>query len=758
MERAVVRHELARRMGPQPPVSWVLDEPAGGLAALEPPELAAVLDQVPVIWPVSQGLTFAFLAEVPQALGCLTPRQLPDWVKGILDAYEGGGLAAARLFMAEVERRFLCRLRDRGGVAFPAVAGRLLPYLRSLAGRSIDLAPAPWAGTDVATIFLPAEIDLGADGAAHRLVYKLVASWQWLMLAEGSFWPALPDGSHQDLAAALASSSRPDLAAACYWLAEGRRLLARLGRRLPGLASDLAPLWPLLVTGRPAPALLAPGHGVVETLWRLGLGTAGEGPPELAARIGQAAGLLARLVKPAATSADSLAVAAGLGQLLADLPRGGLVPPPLLFLGEPDLAAVAAGRLRRRQEARQQFVEALGRLLTQELGVLPPPSPGPTVARPQGDAAVAVPAAAGGAPRDETKAREPELMIQVADREVRLSEGLRSLAREIATDLGALPAAYVQSALDMAGAGGVGREVAAPLAGEAATGPLTYDEWDYRRAGFRRNWCRLLEKELTPVQSDFVAETLTRRRGLLVHLRRQFEMLRADYRFVRRQTEGEEIDLDAVTEMLADQAAGQPPSEKLFIRQLRNERDIATCFLVDLSSSTEGWVGATIKEALVLLCEALERLGDRYAVYGYSGMRRLRSEIFHVKHLEEPYGDAVRQRIAALAPREYTRMGPPIRHATRLLAAADARVRLLIILSDGKPEDYDDYKGDYAIEDTRHALIEAKVRGIHPFGITIDRQARDYVAHLYGAVESIVLDDVAKLPARLPEIYRILTR
>jgi len=138
-------------------------------------------------------------------------------------------------------------------------------------------------------------------------------------------------------------------------------------------------------------------------------------------------------------------------------------------------------------------------------------------------------------------------------------------------------------------------------------------------------------------------------------------------------------------------------------------------------------------------------------------MRRSRAELFHIKHLDEPYNDTVKGRIAAIAPREYTRMGPPIRHLTRILSEREAKIRLLITISDGKPEDYDGYKGDYAIEDTRHALIEAKSKGIHPFCITIDRQAHDYIAHMYGEVNYIFINEVRKLPRRIPEIYRTLT-
>ena len=51
-------------------------------------------------------------------------------------------------------------------------------------------------------------------------------------------------------------------------------------------------------------------------------------------------------------------------------------------------------------------------------------------------------------------------------------------------------------------------------------------------------------------------------------------------------------------------------------------------------------------------------------------------------------------------------------------------------------------------------MVEA---GVHPFCITLDREARDYVGHLFGDVNYVVVDDVSKLPLRVPEIYRALT-
>ena len=202
---------------------------------------------------------------------------------------------------------------------------------------------------------------------------------------------------------------------------------------------------------------------------------------------------------------------------------------------------------------------------------------------------------------------------------------------------------------------------------------------------------------------------------------------------------------------------GMELSDRVFTKMHKLERDIAVMFMVDMSGSTKGWINDAEREALVLLCESLETLGDRYAIYGFSGMTRKRCEVYRIKRFDEHYDDTVRGRISGIKPKDYTRMGVTIRHLSHLLNEVEARTKLLITLSDGKPEDYDDYKGEYAIEDTRHALIEAKAAGIHPFCITVDRHAQEYISHMYGSVNYTVIDDVKKLPHRIPEIYRMLT-
>ncbi len=285
-----------------------------------------------------------------------------------------------------------------------------------------------------------------------------------------------------------------------------------------------------------------------------------------------------------------------------------------------------------------------------------------------------------------------------------------------------------------------------------------YDEWDYRRRAYRKNWCHLFESDVAPGDPAYVSGVKLRHAGLIKQIRKRFEMLRGEDRMLGRQPDGEEVDLDAVVDAIADRRGGLEPSPRLFSRRVRNQRSLAAMFMIDMSGSTKGWVNEAERESLVMLCEAIESLGDAYAIYGFSGWTRTRSDIYRIKRFEEAYDDAVRARIAAVEAKDYTRMGVAIRHLTRLLLREPARHRLLVTLSDGRPDDFgDEYRGHYGIEDTRRALQEAHEQGVKSYCITIDRHGADYLAHMYGAARFTVLDDVKKLPLKIADIYRRLS-
>ncbi len=332
----------------------------------------------------------------------------------------------------------------------------------------------------------------------------------------------------------------------------------------------------------------------------------------------------------------------------------------------------------------------------------------------------------------------------------------QAAAQSLQQDLGQIPPEVMHPA---------GPGVWQPVSGEsvdepAATGQpdATYDEWDYRRQAFRRDWCQLYETEAPDGDPAWVEETRQRHAHLIRSLRRRFEALRGEDKIHRRQLDGEEIDLDAQVEAHADRRSGAEPSLRLFRLRRRDERSLAVMFMVDMSGSTKGWVNDAERESLVLLGEAIEALDDRYAIYGFSGWTRSRCDIYRIKRFDQAYDAAVRRRIAGIEARDYTRMGVAVRHLSGLLAKEPARHKLLVTLSDGRPDDHgDEYRGRYGIEDTRRALLEAREQGIRSYCVTIDRHGADYLPQLYGPAHYTVIDDAKKLPLRLAEIYRKLT-
>ncbi|MDP2823791.1 MAG: nitric oxide reductase activation protein [Sulfuritalea sp.] len=340
---------------------------------------------------------------------------------------------------------------------------------------------------------------------------------------------------------------------------------------------------------------------------------------------------------------------------------------------------------------------------------------------------------------------------------VSLPPDARAAAKSLIQDLGEIP----PEALHPAGPGawqpvdGVDTSSAASCTVQP---DAFYDEWDYRRASWRHDWCHLYEMEARAGDPEWVDEVRTRHAHLIRSIRRRFEALRGEDKAQRRQFDGEEIDLDAQVEARADRKSGSEPSPRLFIHRRRIERSLAVMFMVDMSGSTKGWVNDAERESLVLLCEAIEALGDSYAIYGFSGWTRTHCDIYRIKRFADRYDAATRQRIAGIEARDYTRMGVAVRHLSGLLVRQNTRHKLLVTLSDGRPDDYgDEYRGRYGIEDTRRALLEAREKGIRSYCVTIDRHGADYLPQLYGPAHYSVIDDAKKLPQKIAEIYRKLT-
>ena len=286
-------------------------------------------------------------------------------------------------------------------------------------------------------------------------------------------------------------------------------------------------------------------------------------------------------------------------------------------------------------------------------------------------------------------------------------------------------------------------------------------EGDYRKRMLVPDYCCVQEMLARRAQPCDLPPPLRRDAQ---RLRRQFEILRPGRGWRRAQPDGEELDLDACVRHAADCASGGHSHERGLYRQLaRQERDLACLLLADLSLSTDAWVNnkgrviEVIRDSLFLFAEALAVTGDRFALYGFSSRKRQHVRMHRVKTFEERYTAAVRGRINAIKPGYYTRMGAAVRHATHLLGRQTAARRLLLLLTDGKPNDLDQYEGRYGIEDTRMALLEARREGLHPFCVTIDQEADDYLPYLFGKDSFVLIRRPEDLPRQLLLLYTRLT-
>jgi nitric oxide reductase activation protein len=302
---------------------------------------------------------------------------------------------------------------------------------------------------------------------------------------------------------------------------------------------------------------------------------------------------------------------------------------------------------------------------------------------------------------------------------------------------------------------------------------FAYDEWDKDLSDFRTGWCRVIEKKVRKGDRNFVELARSRYKGVISSIRHQFQLMKPEnLTKINRELDGEDYDLNALVDYVIDRRADGQQSERIYTKRLRKQRDVAVSILLDQSSSTARTItrnplqpythpGRRIieieKEGLVLMSEALEAVGDVYSINGFTSEGRRNVKFYVVKDFDEKYSEEIERRIGGITFQNNTRMGAAIRHAAAKLVRQESRTKLLIILTDGRPYDHDYGDARYAREDVREALTEAKMMGITPFCITIDRESEQELKDLYGDVGYTIIDDVLSLPERMPNIYRRLT-
>jgi len=321
-------------------------------------------------------------------------------------------------------------------------------------------------------------------------------------------------------------------------------------------------------------------------------------------------------------------------------------------------------------------------------------------------------------------------------------------------------------------------------------GPFYYDEWDYLAKAYRPRWCCLRERVVEPFESERIDEIYANYNDLIQKVKKQFQRIRPNViEVVRRVEWGDEIDLPPMIEAVVDRRASASPSDRIFSRRDKKIRKISTLLLIDMSASTDELVPYIEKysnsgtelarepalhkmaskdkkiidieiESLVVIMEALNALDDDYAIFGFSGYGRECVDFYRIKDFSDSYTETMKKRIGGIQPKQSTRMGPAIRHAIEKLKPIESDQRLLILLSDGFPQDHDygedRRSNEYGLHDTMLALLEAKKKGIQPFCITVDQSGNDYLRKMCDPRSYLVIQDIHSLPEILPRVIESL--
>ncbi len=708
MDRVLTQSALKQILEPYFFDAWTVEEVAQSILSQQPEWQQYVLNWVTNIARTQPELAYQFATRAHTALDSIGQHGTEQWLQSTLDSYYSSGLYPAMQLIKNLQPFVEHYQRLQKGTTLDASKAILENFLHGLNGRKLKIKAHEQFFTDTENLHLPEVICESADQKTNFAIYKAMAVHQWAQTWYGTW--------RINLLQALSRYTDKQRVLSSFHQLETLRLDACIQRDFPGLYRQMQGLL------QETPEAFFPEQ------------------------------VLKQLRSPTADASLSLALL----DEYSDLPAYSPVYQGIL---RPDV--VESVREARRIREKDLFQLLLAKA-ADEMGKQAETEPELA----QQDS----PSQPAGVRFDKLEKPDPDLQqgvsyeLELEGSRVAVNNEISSLIDSIIQDHGELPDDYLQAAGPAAYHAWLAQqqEEADPDQVWKGTyhedGAFLYDEWDCTRQAHRKNWCALREKEVKPDHdSHFVSDTLHKYKGLSQSLRRTFEAMRDENRVMKKQPDGENLDIDALVNSLADVKSGLELSSRIYTKAHRAERNIAVIFMIDMSGSTRGWINTAQREALILLCEALQSLGDRYAIYGFSGMTRKRCELYKVKSFEDPYDNETRARIAAIEPQDYTRMGVTIRHLTQLFSEVQARTRLLITLSDGKPDDYDSYHGEYGIEDTRMALMEARLQGVHPFCITIDEEARDYLPHMYGHANYVVIDDVRKLPYKVSDIYRKLT-
>ncbi|MCP9455458.1 MAG: VWA domain-containing protein [Nitrospira sp.] len=731
--------------------------------------------------------TILYLRRAPEVMklmgeGLQASSRFEEWFKAGMEvltlSLEGG-----RAYFGVDSQQALASVEQAmAGVSLRRIARRLKLFVEGLCGSEVSIAALPesTSGTqahakvnsDGRTILLPAVMNRGATAEDNERWYLVMAAHEAGHVQFGTYrvrLAELTDMIHdvirrydrtgnvlpETLKDLFALYPHPALVLDLWTIVEDARVDFLLQTEYPGLRRDLARLAAEMPSSRRCDQPVTVTELIVESLWRLSMGEALDTavPRAIKAEVSALWLLCQPLFRHDATAADAIRLADALyvkiEEKVSSLPT----------VGETNLPTEKIAEEGQDEETTLREAE---RLMDKYRPFVIPPYRGemdPTLITWEGNRP-----AQDASQESEASQMDGGRTTESGHRGKSLNASLRaSPSMEVRKEQGG--ASSIEQELgraeDEAEDEGKGRSAVQTVVGKRFA---RYPEWDTTIGDYRLNRCLVIEQQVAVSSHEDITALLNKDRSTITSLRKLFERLRpVRHHRVSEQAEGEEPDLDALVRRAADLRAGQEGSERVYVRWDKRDRSVAAAFLIDISGSTSKRLDSgrrvidVEKESLVVLCEALEAVGDDYGLYAYSGKGAAAVDFFVLKDFGERLRMEPARRLGMLVPQRQNRDGAAIRHASAKLLKRNAKHRLLILVSDGKPLDGDTYHGTYAVEDTKKALQEARRLGIVPFCVIIGQEATEFQQRLYGGTWFTIVDRVESLPTRLPNIYRRLT-
>ncbi len=286
---------------------------------------------------------------------------------------------------------------------------------------------------------------------------------------------------------------------------------------------------------------------------------------------------------------------------------------------------------------------------------------------------------------------------------------------------------------------------------------IKYDEWDFSAGKYKRDFCKLFPRTLQQNDINYYKKTINEHAVTLTALRKMLANFNNRYKEQRRQTEGDDFDIDALTDYVVEVKTGHTPSEKIYLSKRKKEKDLSLLLLLDISLSTDGYAAGNRiidveKQVSILFGEILSEFNVDFSMGAFFSKTRNRSSYLNLKSFDTPWNSA-KVKIGTVQPQGYTRIGTALRHAGSLLEERNTKSKWIILLSDGKPNDYDKYEGRYGVSDVKQALHELKRKQINAYALAIEAQAKYYLPVMFGQNHYQILTTPGDLLGALIKLY-----